>query len=253
MTKRIVFAIQKGGVGKTSSTVAVSEILSAAGYRVLVVDFDSQGNATKMITQRSIYDYSGRTIMDAIQDGEAQPYIVKVKDSLDLIPAEDHLAAFSRFIYTQRIYNPFATLQRLLQPIEGNYDFVFIDVGPSLGDQMINAIVYADEIIIPVDTGDLSLDAMVRFIEFIDESRKDGHTKAVISGILLTMRDARSRYEREIGEGIRATYGELVFQTEIRRRIKIKEMSSHGIDINEEAMEDYMSLVEEIIKKGAEI
>lgn len=252
MTHRITFAIQKGGVGKTSSTVSVAEILSAAGYRVLVVDFDSQGNATKMLTRKSIYDFTGRTIMDAVREGNAEPYIVQCRDDLDLIPAEDHLAAFSRFIYTQRINNPFAVLKRLLQPIESRYDFVFIDVGPSLGDQMVNAIVYADEIIIPVDTGDLSLDAMVRFIEFIDESRADGHTNAVISGILLTMRDNRSRYEREISDGIRATYGDLVFDTEIRRRVKIKEMTAGGVDINENAMEDYMSLVEEILARKEE-
>ena len=249
MPKRITFAIQKGGVGKTSSTVAVSEILSAAGYSVLVVDFDSQGNATKMLTKNSIYQYTGNTIMDAIRDRDANPYIVHVKEGLDLIPAEDHLAVFSRFIYTQKIENPFSTLKRLLEPVENRYDFVFVDVGPSLGDQMVNAIVYADQIIIPVDTGDLSLDAMVRFIEFVDESRKEGHTNAVIAGILLTMRDSRSKYEKEISEGTREAYGDLVFETEIRRRVKIKEMSSDGVDITEDSMVDYISLTEEILNR----
>ncbi len=250
MPKRIVFAIQKGGVGKTSSTVAVSEILAAAGYKVLVVDFDSQGNATKMLTQNSIYSYTGSTIMEAVQAGDANPYILNVKEGLDLIPAEDRLATFSRYIYTSRINNPYAVLKRILEPIERRYDFVFVDVGPTLGDHMINAIVYADRIIVPVDTGDLAMDAMVRFIEFVDETRTEGHTNAVIDGILLTMRDKRStRYERDISDGIRAAYGSLVFKTEIHRRVKIKEMSSIGVDIIEPAMEDYISLVEEIIER----
>lgn len=230
MTKRLTFALQKGGVGKTTSTVATAEVLAAAGYRVLVVDFDPQGNATKMLTKESIYKHTGRTIMEAIKHGDAEPYVLQLREGLDLIPAEDRLAAFSRYIYTARITNPFATLKRLLEPIEARYDFVFIDVGPSLGDTVINAIVYADYILVPFDCGDLSMDAMVRFLEFVEASREEGHTRAKISGILLTMRDGRSRYEREISEGIREAYGSLVFETEIRRRVKIKEVSAEGVN-----------------------
>ena len=252
MTNRVIFAIQKGGVGKTTSTVAVAEILAEAGHSVLVVDFDSQGNATKMLTKGSIYKYSGRTIMEAVKTGNAAPYIVNVRDGLDLIPAEDALATFSRFIYTARINNPYGVLTRLLEPVEDKYDFVFVDVGPTLGDNMINAIVYADRIFVPLDSGDFSMDAMVRFIEFVDETRAEGHTNAVIDGILLTMRDGRpTRYERDISEGIREAYGDLVFQTEIHRRVKIKEMSSRGVDVIEDAMSDYISLTEEILKKTA--
>lgn len=246
----MIFALQKGGVGKSTSTVAVAEILAAAGNRVLVVDFDSQGNATKMLTQNSIYQYTGSTVMEAIQSNDARPYVVHVKDGLDLIPAEDRLAAFSRFIYTSRIDNPYAALKRLLEPIEAEYDYVFVDIGPSLGDTSINAIVYADAIIIPVDLGDLALDAMVRFIEFVDATREEGHTKAEVMGVLLAMRDKRARYEREISEGIREVYGDLVFETEIRRRVKIKEISAIGVNLEEPALEDYISLVEEIISRG---
>lgn len=250
MTERIVFAIQKGGVGKSSSTVAVAEVLAATGYKVLVVDFDSQGDSTKMLTQNSIYKYTGHTIMEAVQTGNADPYIINVKEGLDLIPAEDRLAAFSRYIYTSKVANPYAVLKRTLDTVEDRYDVVLVDVGPTLGDHMINAIVYADRIFVPVDTGDLAMDAMVRFIEFVDETRAEGHTNAVIDGILLTMRDGRStRYERDISAGIRETYGDLVFKTEIHRRVKIKEMSSVGIDIIEPAMDDYIALTEEIIEK----
>lgn len=249
MTNRVMFAIQKGGVGKTTSTVAAAEILAELGYRVLVVDFDSQGNATRMLTGNSIYKYTGRTIMEAIHAGKAEPFVVSVKNGLDLIPAEDKLATFSRYIYTSRTANPHEVLKRLLQTIEARYDFVFVDVGPTLGDHMINAIVYTDRIFIPIDTGDLGLDAMVRYMEFVDESRAEGHTSATIDGIVLTMRDGRSRYEREISEGIRAAYGNRVFKTEVRRRVKIKEMSSIGVDIIEESMGDYIALTEEIIER----
>lgn len=250
MTQRIIFALQKGGVGKTSSTVAVAEILAASGYKVLVVDFDSQGNATKMLTKNSIYRYSGRTIMEAIKTRDAEPYIVKVKEGLDLIPAEDKLALFSKHIYTNEIAQPYAVLKRLLSPIENRYDFVFIDVGPTLGDNMINAIVCADHIFIPLDTGDFAMDAMVRFIKFVNDAREKRFTKATIGGIFLTMRDGRStKYEREISEGIREAYGDLIFKTEIHRRVKIKEMSSEGVDVVATAMEDYLDLTEEILQR----
>ncbi len=250
MPKRIMFALQKGGVGKTSSTAVVAEILAAAGYKILVVDFDSQGNATKILTQNSIYQYSGNTIMEAIQQRDAIPYIVPVKDGLDLLPAEDKLAMFSRFIYTHKIDNPYGVLKRLLEPIEAAYDFVFIDAGPSLGDHMINALVYADDVIVPVDMGDLALDALVRYVEFVDATRAEGHSNAKITGILLTMKDGReTRYERDVAEGLRAEYGELVFNTAIHRRVKIKEISASGINLNEPAMEDYFVFVEELIDR----
>ena len=250
MAHKITFALQKGGVGKTTSTAATAEILAAAGYRVLVVDFDSQGNATKILTGNSIYQYSGQTIMEAIQEGNVAPYILEVKENLHLLPAEDRLAAFSRYIYTAGINNPYATLKRLLGPIDDQYDYIFIDVGPELGDKAINAIVCADDIIIPVDCGELAMDAMVRFIEFVDATRDEGHTSAKITGIVLTMRDGRNlKYERDISNGIRDAYGDLVFKTEIRQRVKLQEMAAVGVNIDEPAMEDYFSLTEEIIER----
>ena len=98
MTNRVIFALQKGRAGKTTSTVAIAEILTETGYRVLVVDADSQGNATRMITGRSIYENSGRTIIEAIQAGDAEPYIQQIKPGLDLIPAEDRAEEITKRI-----------------------------------------------------------------------------------------------------------------------------------------------------------
>lgn len=249
MPRKITFALQKGGVGKTSSTAVTAKILAAAGYDVLAVDMDSQGNLTKMLTGDSIYRFSGNTIMEAIQTGDAEPYIHRVSLHMDLIPAEDRLAAFSRHIYTSKVENPYGVLQRLLEPVEHKYDFIFVDTGPTLGDTFINSIAYVDHVIIPVDLGELAMDAMVRIIEFIEDSKKEGLTSAEVSGILLTMRDGRVRNEREISEGIRATYGDLVFGTEIRRRARIKEIASKGIDLKDASMDDYLSFVEEMIER----
>lgn len=249
MTKRVIFAIQKGGVGKTTSTVTVAEILAAAGYRVLVVDFDSQGNATRMLTKSSIYRYSGKTIMEGVMQGNVRPYIVPINDNLDLIPAEDRASMFSRYIYTSGIEKPYAVLTRILENIENDYDYVFIDVGPSLGDHMINALVYTDHIIVPVDGGDLALDALIRFDDFVSATRNEGHTNARISGIVITMKDRRSNYEKDVAEGIRQAYGDLVFETEIGRKVRLKEMSARGVDLDDNSLKEYIALTEEIIKR----
>lgn len=249
MPTRIVFATNKGGCGKSTSTAICAEILAAAGYKVLAIDLDSQGNLTRILTGESKYKFRGRSIMEAVQQGNAEPYIEPLKDGLDLIPAEDRLAMFSRYIYTNKVINPYAAIKRLLAPIESRYDFVFIDVSPSLGDTVINAIVYADKVIIPVDSGDLGMDALIGFQEFVETTRAEGHTGAEVFGILLTMRDRRSKYEKDIAEGLRETFGDLVFKTEIGRKVKIKEMSATGIDVANPAMDEYLSLVEEILTK----
>lgn len=257
MPHRIIFSLQKGGVGKSSSTVAVAEILAELGYRVLVVDFDPQGNSSRMLTGESIYQHRGHTIMEAVEAGDARPYLLSINENLDLIPAEDRLATFSRHIYTSGIRNPHAVLKRLLEPIEHEYDFVFVDIGPSLGDTVVNAIAYADAIIIPVDLGDLAMESMIRFIEFVDAAVAKGHSHAEVAGILLTMRDSRVKNEREIGEGIREMYGDLVFAAEINRRARIKEIASKGIDLKDPSMSDYIAFVEELItrlqKKGSTV
>lgn len=183
MAEKIVFALQKGGVGKTTSTVVTAKIL-AAGYKVLVVDFDAQGNATLILTGVNYYcpfDFTGQTIMGAVEDGNVEKYIVHLTENLDLIPADDNLAVFSRYIYTADIERPSEVLKRLLSPVRAKYDFIFVDVGPELGDKAVNAIAYADHIIVPVDCGDLSMDALVRFMNFLETFQKVGHTRAEVT------------------------------------------------------------------------
>jgi len=249
LTRRLTFALQKGGVGKSTSTAATATILAAAGYRVLAVDMDSQGNLTKMLTQRSIYDFAGSTIIEAIEAGDARPYIAEAAENIDLLPADDRLSMLSRYIYTRKVQNPRLLLKRLLQPIEHDYDFVFVDVGPSLGDALVNAIAYADHIIMPVDCGDLSTDAMVRFTEFVEEFGEEERGAADIIGVLLTMQDGRAKYDRDVIDGVRAVYGDLVFDTVIRRRVGLKSMSAHGVQVSAPAMEDYIAMVDELLQK----
>ena len=247
--KKLMFASQKGGVAKTTSTGIMAEILAAAGFRILVVDLDPQGNITKMLTGNSIYKYTGSTILEAVKESNAEKYTLHLKDNLDLIPAEDYLATFSRHIYSGRTDNPVKVISRTIEPVEDLYDYIFMDVGPSLGDLTFNAVVYADYIVVPVDYGDFGMDAISRFIEFVDASREEGSTNANILGILLTMKDARSRYEKDIATVIKQEYGDLVFQSEIRRRTDIKKIATYGVNLSDPVLEDYMAMTEEFISR----
>lgn len=253
MAKRIMVAIQKGGTGKSTSTVIMSEILSSAGYRVLLVDLDSQGNATQMVTQKSIYENSGNTVLEAIKEKRPDRYIIHAKDNLDLLPADDMLVTFSRYIYTEKVNNPIRELDKMLSMVDKDYDFILMDCPPNLGDLVLNAIVCSDHIIIPVMPDAFGIDALDRFVENINEAQEKGHTKAEIAGIIFTCRDMRNSLERSVEDSIRMRYGSMVFDTVIRRRAKIKEFALTGTSMRykkeAEALEDYIDLVKEMIER----
>ena len=253
MAKRVMVAIQKGGVGKTVSTVLTSEILASAGYKVLLVDLDSQGNATQMVTQKSIYENSGNTVLEAIKEKRPDRYIIHAKENLDLLPADDMLVTFSRYIYTEKVQNPIRELDNTLSLIDSDYDFILMDCPPNLGDLVLNAIVCSDYIIIPVMWDAFGMDALDRFVENIHEAQEKGHTKAEIAGIIFTCRDMRNALERSVEESIRSQYGSMVFDTVIRRRAKIKEFALTGTSMRykkeAEALEDYIELVKEMIER----
>ena len=253
MVKRLMIASNKGGVSKTTSTVITAEILAEAGYKVLVVDLDTQGNATQMLTGDSIYRFTDRSVMEAIKEQNAEEYMVEIRDNLCLLPAEDMLATFSRYIYTAGIKEPVKVIKNTLEPIESHFDFIFMDCPPSLGDIVLNSVVYADYVILPVDGGAFALDALSRFIDFINSAREEGHTQAEILGVLITMKDGRSNHEKDIGSAVRAEHGDLVFNAEIKKRAKIKEMAHSGVNLQLRehltVLDDYFDFTEEVIKR----
>lgn len=257
MAYKIMVAIQKGGVGKTQTTVILSEMLAISGFKVLVLDLDSQGNATQMLTQQSIYENSGKTILEAIKEVNPRKYLLHPRENIDLLPADDMLVSFSRYIYKERVSDPINTLGNAIREIEDDYDIILMDCPPNLGDIVLNAIVYSDYIIVPMNPEAFGKDALERFIDNIEDARKAGHTTAEILGILFTMREARSSLERTVGQDIRNRYGSMVFDTEIRRRAKLKEYALTGVRTEKkadiEALEDYISLAVEVIERIKEM
>ena len=256
MAYKIAVACQKGGVGKTTTSVVMAEVLAASGYRVLVIDLDSQGNATKMVTQRNIYDFSDHTILEAMKEEDATKYVQPTKEKLAIIPAEDMLVTFSRYVYTNRIDQPLRVLKRTIKSIEDNYDFIIMDAPPNLGEIVLNAIMSADGIIVPVQVEPFGMDSLDRFLEFVEGAREEGHTTAELLGVLLTMKDSRTAISKAISQDIRSRHGNKVFETEIRLRARLKEFSLEGVQFNTKddmnALEDYIEAVKEVVGRVKE-
>lgn len=254
---KILNGIQKGGVGKTTTTAIMAEILAESGYRVLVMDLDSQGNATKMLTQRNIYEFSGKTVLEAIKEADPNRYIVEIKENLFLLPAEDMLATYSRYIYTSNFQRPLHVLKEAMQDIEGEYDFLIMDLPPNMGDVVLSAIVYADFINIPVQCEAFAMDALDRFVSFVQEAKEEGHTQAEIIGILLTMKDNRSVSEKLIADTIKRNYEDLVYEPEVKRKSRLKDYSLMGITMDRKidliALEEYLIFTEELIHRIKEV
>lgn len=253
MATKIAYAIQKGGVGKTSSTVIMAELMAASGYKILVVDLDSQGNASQMLTGKNIYEFSGKTIMEAMKAQDPEPYIIERSENLHIIPAEDMLATFSRYVYTNNVMNKTMVLAETISGIEDRYDFILMDCPPNVGDVTLNAIVCADFILIPVQLGGFCLDALDRFSNFVDGARQEGLTEAEILGVFFTLKESRSSTEKAVGTAIRQRYRGLIFDTEVRKRSRIKDFSLMGTMMERKsditALEDYINLTKEVIDR----
>ena len=251
---KIMVGIQKGGVGKSTTTSIVAEILAQAGYNVLVVDLDSQGNSTQMLTQKNIYEFTGKTILEAMKERNPNPYIYEVKENLSVIPAEDMLSTFSRWVYVnENSAAPAEVLGETLGNLKQDFDFVLMDCPPNLGDIVTNAMRCADYILIPVQLESFSMDALDRFVEFIKTTQEKGYTQAEILGMVYTMVDVRNATQKAIGDAVRIMHKDVVFDTQIRLRAKIKDYALLGVQMERKsdlaALEDYISLTEEMISR----
>jgi chromosome partitioning protein len=246
MAIKIAVGFQKGGVSKSTTTVTLATILGASGYNVLVVDLDTQGNTTKMLTLESIYENSGKTVMEGIREGNMAKYIRR--GMVDLLPAEDELSLFSRYVYKSGTDEPAHVLRKEIEKLEREteYDIILFDLPPSLSDIVANAIVASDYVLIPVHLDGVAEETLERFIHFIDG-------KAEILGILFTIKDNRASMEREIGKRIRKQYGGLVFSSEIRKLAAVGEFTATGVQLDRrrsrDALKDYMAVAKEVIER----
>lgn len=251
MAKIIAFGIQKGGAAKTTTTGITAYILASQGYKVLCVDLDSQGNLTELLTLTDVQEFRGRTSLEALQEGDPRPYVIAVSDNIHLVPAEDLLATFSKWLYVdyrgsvQRV----SLLKAMLEHVKDAYDYILLDTPPALGDITINALVASDAVVPLFETSKFCHSALGRFLETVDIVREHANPSLKVAGILRAMIDNRRNDSKQLIELIAKEYPSITFQTVIKRSAATGRIAIEGFFNNKEvseAVEQYYPFVEEL-------
>lgn len=222
----VAFVNQKGGVGKTTSTVNISAVLAEMGQRVLIVDIDPQGNATSSLG----VDKTGlaSTLYEALLGNKpAQTAIVEtVRDRIDLLPATPMLAGAEVELVDQPRREH--RLADVLAPVTDNYDIVLVDSPPSLGLLTVNALTAATDVVIPVQCEYLALEGVGQVLGTIDLIRRNVNPQLDLLGVLMTMYDGRTRLSGHVVEEVRNYFPDHVFSAVIPRSIRLAEAPSFG-------------------------
>lgn len=253
MGKIIAIANQKGGVGKTTTSVNLAASLGVLEKKILLIDADPQANAT-----------SGLGIdVDSVEIGTyqilehsntAREAIIKTDSpNLDLIPAHIDLVAIEIELVDkeEREY----MLKKVLADIVDDYDYILIDCAPSLGLLTLNALTAAHSVIIPIQCEYFALEGLGKLLNTIKSIQKIHNENLDIEGLLLTMYDSRLRLSNQVVEEVQKHFNDMVFETIIQRNVRLSEAPSFGesiisYDASSKGANNYLSLAEEIIKKN---
>lgn len=244
----ITFGNQKGGVGKTVTTGMIAAILSMQ-YKVLVVDMDMQANLTQMITMKPSDHYSGKSVLEAIREADATPYVVHdalLGHQLALLPATDDLAGFK--VFDAKDYG---LLAQAINKVKDQFDFVLIDTPPALGDHLISAQLASDYVVAMTMTHDFAFDALGRFVINMNKIRQSKPTLKVL-GVVISMFEKTAR-NKNTERLIREHYKNLVFDTTLQRRAKLNRPRLPEFKLYRKSdrltFDQYFLLAEEMIKR----
>lgn len=254
MGKIIAIANQKGGVGKTTTTINLAASLGVLEKKVLLIDADPQANASSGLgidtenLQIGTYQVLEHTVSgkEAIQK--------TTSPNVDIIPAHIDLVAIEIELVDkeQREY----MLKKSLEEIKDDYDYILIDCAPSLGLITLNSLVAADSVIIPIQCEYFALEGLGKLLNTIKSIQNIHNSELDIEGLLLTMFDSRLRLSNQVVEEVRTHFSNMVFDTVIRRNTRLGEAPSYGesiiaYDATSRGAVNYLSLANEIIKKNA--
>ena len=252
-TKVIAIINQKGGVGKSTTSINLSAALGERNKQVLLIDLDPQGNSSsglgieKSQVDNCIYD----VLLNEVPIEEV--IIPDVTPGLDLIPATINLAGAE-----VELVSAMARENRLKEAVgslRGKYDFIFIDCPPSLGLLTVNALVAADKLLIPIQSEFYALEGVTKLLDSMKRVKSMLNPSLDIYGVLITMYDKRTTLSRQVEEEVRSFFGKAVFTTVVPRTVKLSEAPSYGQPITEydptgKGAEAYIDLAEEVIARG---